>query len=172
MLAISLGLYGMVAPHFLLVFFALFIYLGAAQESVAVLGRTLTHGIPTRAVMITEYHTLGHGSTLRDVAKFRLSTTQQDFPVILGDQVVGVVGRKSFPRMLAAEGPDAYVAGVMERDFLTLDPNADLAEILPLMAHSKGCALVVEEGRLLGLLTADHLSEFLQLRRSGLELGS
>ena len=41
----------------MLVFFALFIYLGAAQESVAALGRSLTHGIPIRAAMITEFHT-------------------------------------------------------------------------------------------------------------------
>ena len=54
MLAISMGLYGLLAPQFMLVFFALFIYLGAAQESVAALGRSLTHGIPIRAAMITE----------------------------------------------------------------------------------------------------------------------
>jgi hypothetical protein len=37
----------------MLVFFAFFIYLGAAQEGAAALGRTLTHGIPVRAAMIT-----------------------------------------------------------------------------------------------------------------------
>ena len=46
MLAMGMGLYGLVDKQFLLVFFALFIYLGAAQESVAALGRTLTSGIP------------------------------------------------------------------------------------------------------------------------------
>jgi len=169
MLAISMGLYGLLAPQFMLVFFALFIYLGAAQESVAALGRSLTHGIPIRAAMITEFHTLEHHSTIRDAANLLLSTSQQDFPVTHGDQVVGLLGRHLLIRAIAAEGPDAYVAGAMDREFLALEPNADLAEVLPLMARAGRCAMVMENGRLLGLLTTDNLSEFLLLRRFGME---
>ena len=169
MLAISMGLYGLLAPQFMLVFFALFIYLGAAQESVAALGRSLTHGIPIRAAMITEFHTLEHHSTIRDAANLLLSTSQQDFPVMHGTQIVGLLGRKLLIRAIASDGPEAYVAGAMDRDFLALEPNADLAEILPLMAQAGRCALVMENGQLLGLLTTDNLSEFLLLRRFGME---
>ena len=169
MLAISMGLYGLLSPQFMLVFFAFFIYLGAAQESAAAMGRTLTHGIPVRAAMITEFRTLEHGHTVRDAANLLLSTSQQDFPVIHGGQVVGLLGRNLLLRALAAEGPDAYVAGVMDRDFLLLEPGADLALVLPTMAHAGRCALVMEGTRLLGLLTADNLSEFLLLRRFGME---
>ena len=169
MLAISMGLYGLLDSQFMLVFFALFIYLGAAQESVAALGRTLTRGIPIRAAMITELHTLEHGATIRDAANLLLSTSQQDFPITHGDQVVGLLGRNLLLRAIAAEGPDAYVAGVMDRDFLALEPNQDLADILPLMAQAGRCALVMENDRLLGLLTTDNLSEFLLLRRFGME---
>jgi Zn-dependent protease/CBS domain-containing protein len=169
MLAISMGLYGLVAQDFLLVFFAFFIYLGAAQEGAAALGRTLTHGIPVRAAMITEFHTLGHGNTVRDAANLLLSTSQQDFPVLHGDQVVGLLGRNLLLKALAAEGPDAYVAGVMDREFLQLEPGADLAEVLPLMAQAGRCALVMDGAKLTGLLTTDNLSEFLLLRRFGME---
>ena len=51
----------------------------AAQESVAALGRTLTQGIPIRAAMVTEFHTLDHGNTIRDAANLLLPTAQQDF---------------------------------------------------------------------------------------------
>ena len=73
MLAISMGLYGLLAPQFMLVFFAFFIYLGAAQESAAAMGRSLTHGIPVRVAMITQFHTLVHGNTIRDAASLLLS---------------------------------------------------------------------------------------------------
>ena len=169
MLAISMGLYGLLAPQFMLVFFAMFIYLGAAQEGAAAMGRTLTHGIPVRAAMITEFHTLEHGNTIRDAANLLLSTHQQDFPVVHGDQVVGMLDRKLLLKALAAEGPDAYVAGVMDREFLSLDPSTDLAEILPSMAQAGRCALVMDQNKLLGLLTTDNLSEFLLLRRFGME---
>ena len=169
MLAISMGLYGLLDSQFMVVFFSLFIYLGAAQEGVAALGRTLTRGIPVRAAMITELHTLEHGATIRDAANLLLSTSQQDFPIMHGNQVVGLLGRKLLIRAIAASGPDAYVAGVMDRDFIALQPNEDLADILPLMAQAGRCALIVENGLLLGLLTTDNLSEFLLLRRYGME---
>jgi Zn-dependent protease/CBS domain-containing protein len=169
MLAMGMGLYGLIDKQFLLVFFALFIYLGAAQESVAALGRTLTTGIPARAAMITEFHTLEHGNTVRDAANLLLSTSQQDFPVLHGGKVVGLLTRNLLLRAIAHEGPDAYVAGVMDRDFLSLSPEDDLAEILPLMARAGRCALVMDKDKLLGLLTTENLSEFLLLRRFGME---
>jgi stage IV sporulation protein FB len=168
-LAISMGLYGLLAHEFMLVFFAFFIWLGAAQESTAALGRTLTHGIPVRAAMITDFRHLGHGDTVRDAANLLLATSQQDFPVMHGDQVIGLLDRNLLLRALAAEGPDAYVAGVMDRDFLSLDPSADLAEVLPLMAQTGKCALVLQGEQLVGLLTTDNLSEFLRLRLVGME---
>lgn len=169
MLAISMGLYGLLSANFIIVFVAFFVYLGAAQEGAAAIGRTLTHGIPVSAAMITEFHTLSHGNTIRDAANLLLATSQQDFPVVHGDQVVGLLGRNTLLRALAVEGPDAYVAGVMDREFETLSPNMDLAEALPLMAQAGSCALVMEGDKLLGLLTTENLSQFLLLRRFGME---
>jgi Zn-dependent protease/CBS domain-containing protein len=169
MLAMGMGLYGLIDKQFLLVFFALFIYLGAAQESVAALGRTLTNGIPARAAMITDFQTLDHSNTIRDAANLLLSTSQQDFPVLHSGQVVGLLDRNLLLRAIAQDGPDAYVAGVMDRDFLALSPDDDLAGILPLMARAGRCALVMEKDRLLGLITTENLSEFLLLRRFGME---
>lgn len=166
--AFSMGLYGLVTGQFMLVFFAFFIWLGAAQESAAATGRTLTNGIPVRAAMITEFHHLEHGDTVRDAANLLLSTSQQDFPVMHGEEVIGLLDRNRLLKALASEGPDAYVSGVMDRDFLALEPAADLAETLPLMARGR-CALVQDGQRLVGLLTTDNLSEFLLLRRFGME---
>jgi len=77
-------------------------------------GRLLTLGIPVRAAMVTKYHTLSHGNTIRDAANLLLSTSQQDFPVVHGDQVVGLLGRTSLLRGMASEGQDSYVAGFMD----------------------------------------------------------
>jgi Zn-dependent protease/predicted transcriptional regulator len=169
MLAISIGLYGLLTSQYMLVFFALFVFLGAVMEFAAAMGRSLTHGIPVRAAMITEFRTLEHGKTIRDAANMLLATSQQDFPIVHGDQVVGLLGRNLLLKALAAEGPEAYVAGVMDRDFLSVEPGEDLAEVLPLMAQAGRCALVMDGPKLEGLLTAENLSEFLMLRRFGME---
>jgi CBS domain-containing protein len=170
MVAISLGLYGLLFSEFMLVFFAFFIWLGATQESTAAAGRTLTHGMPVRAAMVTKFHTLDHGATVQDAADLLLATEQQDFPVLHGDEVVGLLDRNGLLRALASAGPDAYVAGVMDRDYLMIEPDADLSEILPLMSRVGHCALVMDGEHLAGLLTTDNLSEFLLLRRVGLEM--
>jgi Zn-dependent protease len=168
MLAISMGLYGFINMP-MLAFVAFFIYLGAANEGAASRGRSLTQGIPVRAAMMTEYHTLAHGATMRDAANLLLSTSQQDFPVVLGDQVLGLLGRNALLRGMAQEGPDSYIAGYMEREFPSVPPDKDLADVLPLMAHAGACLLVMQDTRLLGLLSSENLSQFLLLRSVGLQ---
>ncbi len=167
--AILMGLFGLISGNFMLVFVAFFVYLGAAQESAAVLGRALTQGVPVKAAMVTDFRTLGHGDSIRDAANLLLATSQQDFPVVHGDQVLGLLGRSTLLRALAQQGPDGYVAGAMDRDYTVLTPGMDLAEAVPLLAATASCALVMDEGRLLGLLTKENLAEFLMLRRLGME---
>jgi len=169
MLAISLALYALLSGQYLLVFAAFFVYLGAAQEAAAALGRSLTAGIPVRAAVLTGYHPLTHDSTIRDAVNLTLSTSQHDFPVMHGPQVVGLLSHQGLLRALASEGADAYIGCAVERDFVTLPADADLAEALPIMARATTCAFVMENDHLVGLLTTQNLSEFLMLRRVGLD---
>jgi Zn-dependent protease len=168
MLAISMGLYGFINMP-MLAFVAFFIYLGAANEGAASRGRSLTQGIPVRAAMMTEYRTLAHGATIREAANLLLSTSQQDFPVVLGEQVLGLLGRNALLRGMAQEGPDSYIGGYMEREFPSVAPDKDLADVLPLMAHAGACVLVMQDERLVGLLSSENLSQFLLLRSVGLQ---
>lgn len=166
-LAILMGLFGLISGNFFLVFIAFFVYLGAVQENAVVMGRRLTQGVPVSSAMITDYRTLSHGQTIRDAADLLLATSQQDFPVVYGEQVLGLLGRGALLRGMAQLGPDGYVSGVMDRDFVTLSPTMDLSEAIPLMAQAGSCALVMKDSKLLGLLTAENLTEFLLLRRIG-----
>jgi Zn-dependent protease/CBS domain-containing protein len=168
-LAIGLGLYGMLSTNFLLIFVAFFVYLGAAQESAAATGRFLTQGVPVRAAMVTDFRTLSHGDSIRDAARLLLDTAQQDFPVLHAGRVVGLLSRTALLRALASEGPDAYVASAMDREFVRLSPEEDLSRLLPAALRAGSCALVMEGDELLGLLTAENLSEFVLLRRFGME---
>jgi Zn-dependent protease/CBS domain-containing protein len=166
--AILIGLFGLLTGQFMLLFIALFVYIGATQETVVATGRALTSGVPVRAAMVTDFRTLEHGNTIRDAANLLLATSQHDFPVVLGEQVIGLLGRTALLRGMAVDGPDAYVAGIMSREFPKVDPDDDLMETLPVMTETS-CALVMKEGRLLGLLTRENVSEFLMLRKVGLE---
>ena len=165
-LAAVMGLAGLLTANFMLVFVALFVYLGAAQEGAAVRGRILTSGVPVRAAAITDFHTLTHGQSLRDAGDLLLSTSQHDFPVVVGGQVVGLLSREALLRGILQSGPEAYVAGVMNRDFTRVAPDADLAEVASQLPLAGGCALVMDGESLVGLLTTENLTGFMLLRQA------
>jgi len=164
-IAALLGLYGLLSANFLFVFIAFFIYVGAMQEVMAASAQALMRGARVRDAMLTDFKTLSHGDTIREAADMLLATSQQDFPVMSGEQVVGLLNRNGLLKAMASEGPEAYVAGAMDREFATVAPEMDLADAAPVMAGAGNCALVFEDEKLAGLLTAENLSEFLVLRR-------
>jgi CBS domain-containing protein len=56
----------------------------------------------------------------------------------------------------------------MDRDFVRIHPDTDLAEAMPLVTSAGSAALVMLDDELLGLLTTENLTEFIVLRQIGL----
>ncbi len=167
-LAMAMGLAGLLAGEFLLVFIAMFVFIGAAQEGASARNRMLTSGFPVSSAMVTDFRTLTHGATIREAGDLLLATSQHDFPVMLGDTVIGLLGRAALIRGMLQEGPEAYVSSVMDRDFLTISPGMSLSEAAALLNPAKSCALVLSDEHLMGMLTLENLSEFLLLRQVSL----
>lgn len=168
-LAIGMGLLGLLSANFMLVFIALFVYLGASSEGAMARGRALTTGYTVRSAMITDFRTLPHGATIRDAGDLLLATSQHDFPVMHGEDVIGILGRDALVRAMITEGPQAYVSGAMERDFPRVSVNADLTTAFEHLTAARTSALVLDsDQRLVGLLTAENISEFLLLRQASL----
>jgi len=167
-LAIAMGLFGLLSQNFVLIFVALFVYLGAAQEGAAARGRSLTTGFPVKAAMITDFHTLSHSNTIREAGDLLLSTSQQDFPVMHGTEVIGLLTRSALMRAMLTAGPESYVAAAMDRDFARIPPYMSLTEALPQLSAAGACALVMDGDQLVGLLTAENLYEFTLLRQVSL----
>jgi stage IV sporulation protein FB len=163
--AVAMGLAGLLWGNFFLVFIAMFVWLGAAQEGASARASMLSTGYPVSAAMITDYRTLSHGQTVRDAGNLLLATSQHDFPVLHGEQVIGLLNRSALVRAMLTDGPDAYVSGVIARDFPRVTPDMPLTEAIPLVSAPNSCALVMDGDRLLGMLTAENLSEFLLLRQ-------
>lgn len=166
-LAVLMALYGLLTKDFFLLFIAFFLYLGAMQEGLASTGRSLMRGARVKDAMITEFRSLRHGDTMREAAQLLLATSQQDFPVLTGDHVAGLLTRGALLRAMASEGPDSYVAGAMDRNFVALPSDMDLTDAAPLLGPAGACALVMDQETLIGMLTTENLSEFLILRQIG-----
>jgi len=166
-LAFLLGLAGLLWGNFMLVFVALFVYLGATQEGLAARSRIFTAGFPVRAAMITDFHTLEHGQTIRDAGELLLKSSQHDFPIVAGSTVAGLLTRAALVRAMMTSGPDGYIAGAMDRDFQRAAPDAPLSEALPNLTGPDRCVLVLDgEEKLVGMLTSENVSEFILLRQA------
>ena len=80
-------------------------------------------------------------------------------------QVRLLLTRAALVRAMLVEGPDAYVASVMDRNPRQVAPGAALSDVLPDLSGLRACALVMDGDKLVGLLTAENLSEFILLRQ-------
>ena len=167
-IAIVAGIWAIFSGQWFLMFIAFFIYLGAGQEAFAYRQAALGEGVTVQSAMMTDVRTLTVGNTLKEAADALLDTAQQDFPVVHGDQVQGLLTRDGLLRGLAEQGPSAYVAGAMSRQFASVGPDDDLGGALPTLQSSPGPLLVLDpaqEGRLLGMLTGENVQEYFAVKQ-------
>ena len=79
--ALGLGLLGLMGNP-LLIFIAVFVYLGAASESHAVQMRQVSRGMLVSDAMITRFENLTPDSRVEDAVQCLIHTTQHEFPVV------------------------------------------------------------------------------------------
>lgn len=163
-LALMLGILGLFTNP-ILAFVALFIWLGAAQESSMNEIESALKGIPVDHAMITEFHVLRPDQPLRVPVELILHGFQPDFPVTERGEVVGLLTRRELLRTLAERGQDVPVGEVMGDHPPIASPHDMVEQVLEaLMASESETALVMSHGRLVGLITRENISELLMLQ--------
>ena len=164
MLAYGFGFLGLFTNPFL-VFIALFVWIGAAQEASMVQMKSALGGIPLESVMITDYKTLAPTDPLGRAVELTLATSQKDFPVVFGDRLEGVLTQAALFKALSQNERQIQVSEIMDRDF----QSASLTEMIePVFARlqASNCRTIpiVHAGRLVGLVTMDNVGEFLRIQ--------
>ncbi len=169
--AFAFGFIGLFSNPFL-VFIALFVWIGAAQESSMVMMKTALHGIPISHVMITDFRTLAPSDPLSKASDLILAGFQQDFPVVEDHRVVGLLTRSRLMAALAEHGENAQVGSFMEDDFQSADPSEMAQEAFQRLQTGSARTLpVVRDQALVGLVTTENLGEFLMIQKALREMG-
>jgi predicted transcriptional regulator len=149
----------------MLLFIALFVWSGAAQESSMVEMRAALAGIPVARAMATRFHVLQPDEPVVRAADVARAGLQRDFPVVQDGELVGVVMRDDLSRALASESPMVAVRDVMRREFETIGPRDSLnVAISKLQVCDCRMLPVIDQDRLVGLLLADHVAEALMTK--------
>ena len=159
-LALLLGAIGLMTDP-LLALIALFVWLAAAGEMASVQLRTVLGGVPVERVMLRDVTTLAPDDPLEVAITDTLTGFQQDFPVVDGERLVGVLTRERLLDGLRQSGRHAAVAEVMDRDFGTTHATESLEQALGrLQASHRRTLPVVDDGRLRGVLTSENVGEY------------
>lgn len=162
--ALLFGFIGLFSNPFL-VFIALFVWMGAAQEASVVQMRHSISGIPVTRAMLTDFQTVTPGDTLARVVGLVLAGSQHDFPVIQDDRIVGILQRDDFMKALSERGQSTPVVEVMRSDITEIDSH-DMIEAALMRFQENGSKTlpVTHNGQLVGLITSENITEYLMIR--------
>lgn len=165
--AILFGALGLFTSNFFLVFIALFVFLGAGQEAAFQRSRAAVAGLTARSAMVTRFEMLQPQDTLGRAAELLLASHQHDFPVVdAWGRIAGVLHRGALLEALARAGKETPVLEVMDREALVVAPERPLEEVLAQLSQRAGAPiLVVEEGRLVGMITFENFGELVEVSR-------
>jgi len=115
--------------------------------------------------MITDFRTLAPSDTLERAADLTIEGFQQDFPVTANGALVGLLTRRELLKGLAESGRHSTVGDAMRRDFSTVSVSEPADAALERLNGMRGAAMPVIRGdEIVGVLTAENVSEFLSLR--------
>lgn len=145
---------------------AFFILLGASRESSLVKTLQALQGRRAGEAMMTRCERLAPQDTIEWAVRLLLSTTQRVFPVVDGwGRVAGEVDRDRLLELMARFPADTPLLELMNREPLTVAEDCDLLDVLRELQSPSRALWVVRDHELLGMLTADGLSQFVEVCR-------
>jgi len=141
----------------------IFLFIAAQLEERSAVFQSVLETVHLEDIMLTDFATLSPADTLEDALDKAVHTLQDDFPVIRGSDMVGVISRQKILEALRAEG-NGYVQSVMNRIFEVAQKKESLASAFrKLTARNLSIIPVVEDQRLVGIVTLQNLMHSMAL---------
>src|SRR3954471_15541007 len=136
--AFIFGFLGLFGPNwFMLIFVALFVYIGASQEAALAQMKDVSRRFPVSSAMVREFRTLAADATLEEAVDALLATSQHDFPVLdETGNVAGLLTRHDLISALRKNNPALRVGDVMRRDIPTVTTGTRFEDAFRIMQES------------------------------------
>jgi CBS domain-containing protein/Zn-dependent protease len=164
LLALAAMVGGMLLHSPWLIIAGFFIMIGAQIEDQGVFFQSVVDTVRMREVMLTDFATLSPSDTLADALGRCVHSLQEDFPVVRGPQLVGIVSRQRIVDALRSDG-NGYVQSVMSRAFQVARPEDTLGTSIRRITAGRGLSLipVTESGRVVGIVSVQNLMSSMTL---------
>jgi CBS domain-containing protein/Zn-dependent protease len=164
LLALAAMLAGMLLHSPWIIIAGFFIMIGAQIEDQGVFFQSVVDTVRMREVMLTDFATLSPSDTLADALGRCVHSLQEDFPVVRGPELVGIVSRQRIVDALRSEG-NGYVQSIMSRAFQVARPEDTLGATIRRLTAGRGLSLipVTESGRVVGIVSVQNLMSSMTL---------
>ena len=140
-----------------------FLFIGAQLEERSAVFQSVLQKVRLEDIMLTDFATLSPADTLEDALDRAVHSLQDDFPVIRGSDMVGVISKQKILDALRVEG-NGYVQSVMNRIFEVATKQESLASAFrKLTARNLSIIPVVDDQRLVGIVTLQNLMHSMAL---------
>ncbi|BAW02684.1 Zn-dependent protease [Thermus thermophilus] len=163
-LAWALGLFGLLALNPLLVLIAFFVYMASRADAEATLLAQALEGLKVKDLMTQDPIALPPSLTVAELLERSLLHKVSGFPVVEEGRVLGVVGLEG----LEGADPRAPVARYLQPPLFLSPEDTALSALERMAERGYARALVLEEGRLVGVLSKTDLLRAFQARLLGL----
>jgi len=146
---------GLTSQWFMLV--GLVLFMATQMEERTAMFHSVVEAVHMEDIMLTHFSTLSPADTLEDALSQAVHSLQDDFPVVNGSDLVGIINRQTIVERLRREG-NGYVQGAMNKAFEIASRTETLASAFRKLTR-RGLTLipVVEEERLVGIVTLQNL---------------
>ena len=139
------------------------LFIGAQLEERSVVFHSVLETVQMEDIMLTDFATLSPADTLEDALNKAVHSLQDDFPVVRGPDMVGVISKQNILDALRSEG-NGYVQAAMNRIFDSASRSETLASAFrKLSAHNLSLIPVVENQHLVGIVTLQNLMHSMTL---------
>jgi tRNA nucleotidyltransferase (CCA-adding enzyme) len=128
------------------------------KELVQVLGQVVKPPVTVRQIMSHSVHTLRPEMSLSEAEGYVRRYGHEGFPVVEGGELVGVITRREIDRAMQHRLGNSTVRSYMHTGDMAVSPSDSVATVQQIMtAHDVGQVPVVEDGRVLGIVTRTDL---------------
>jgi Zn-dependent protease/CBS domain-containing protein len=139
------------------------VFSAAQLEERALVFQSVLDNVRLEEVMLTDFATLSPADTLEDALEKAVHSLQDDFPVVRGSDMVGVISKQRILDALRAEG-NGYVQAVMNKIFeVSVRQDSLGSAFRKLTGRNSSIIPVVEDQRLVGIVTLQNLMHSMAL---------
>ncbi len=168
---IFVGLFSLYTGHMGSLWFLLigwFLYTAAQSSYQQAANKGILSGIRVKDIMMRDVVTVSSEIRIPELVEdYFLSYGYGGFPVVEGETLVGIISLKEIKGLSKDKWADMRVRDVMQAlaGPLTISEDEEVSEVFSRMVNEdRGRLLVINDGRLAGLITRSGIARYLQIK--------